>query len=73
MGGLVQERLYRRYAPTKGVEARLYAPMVAGVVFAVGCLITGFTARPNIHWIGSAIGQVVVISKLTSILCRRRR
>lgn len=62
-GGHIQEYLYRRYAPKRGVEARLYTPMVAGVLFAVGCFITGFTARPNIPWIGSAIGQVVVISE----------
>jgi hypothetical protein len=37
--------------------------MVAGVLFAVGCFITGATARPEIHWIASAIGQVVVISE----------
>lgn len=59
--------MYRRYAPTKGVEARLYGPMVAGAVFAIGCLITGFTARSNIHWIGSAIGQVVMISGIMVI------
>jgi hypothetical protein len=64
LGGKVQECLYRRYAPTVGVEARLFAPMVAGVLFAVGCYITGATAQSHIPWIGSAIGQVVMIGKL---------
>lgn len=61
MGGLIQDRLYRRMAPTKGVEARLYAPMFGGVLFAIGCFITGFTAIPGVPWIASAIGQVVMI------------
>ncbi|BEI79799.1 hypothetical protein CcaverHIS002_0103280 [Cutaneotrichosporon cavernicola] len=62
LGGYAQEFLYRRYAPTKGVEARLYTPMVAGVLFALGCFITGATASADIPWIASAIGQVVVIT-----------
>lgn len=62
VGGHIQEYLYRRYAPSRGVEARLYTPMGAGIIFTAGCLITGFTARSEIHWIGSAIGQVIVIS-----------
>lgn len=62
-GGQIQEHLYRKKAPTRGIEARLYAPMAAGILFSIGCFITGFTALPNIHWIGSAVGQVIVISK----------
>ncbi|GMK59838.1 hypothetical protein CspeluHIS016_0900550 [Cutaneotrichosporon spelunceum] len=62
LGGYAQEHLYRRYAPTRGVEARLYTPMGAGIVFAVGCFITGATASVDIPWIASAIGQVVVIT-----------
>ncbi|KLT43436.1 MFS general substrate transporter [Cutaneotrichosporon oleaginosum] len=67
LGGYAQEYLYRRYAPTKGVEARLFTPMVAGVLFALGCFITGATARSEIHWIASAIGQVVVITAVMII------
>lgn len=67
IGGKAQERLYKRMAPKKGVEARLYGPMVAGVVFAVGCFITGATAASNVHWIGSAIGQVVMIAAIMTI------
>ncbi|KAL1409161.1 hypothetical protein Q8F55_005990 [Vanrija albida] len=66
-GGQIQERLYRKNAPRVGVEARLYGPMVAGVVFSIGCFITGFTALPNIHWIGSCVGQVVVITAIFMI------
>lgn len=62
-GAFVQERLYRKFAPTRGVEARLYTPMVAGVTFALACFITGLTALPNVHWIASCIGQVLMIGK----------
>ncbi|WOO83005.1 Efflux pump atB [Vanrija pseudolonga] len=66
-GGQIQEHLYRKKAPTRGIEARLYAPMAGGILFSIGCFITGFTALPNIHWIGSAVGQVVVITSIFMI------
>ncbi|TXT10572.1 hypothetical protein VHUM_02077 [Vanrija humicola] len=66
-GGQIQERLYRKKAAKRGIEARLYAPMVAGVLFSIGCFITGFTALPNVHWIGSAVGQVIVITSIMLI------
>lgn len=65
--GKAQEKLYKRMAPRKGVEARLYGPMVAGVVFAAGCFITGATASADVHWIGSAIGQVIMIAAIMTI------
>lgn len=61
-GNFIQERIYRRKAAKHGVEARLYAPMVAGILFAAGCFVTGFTALPNVHWIGPMVGFTMVLS-----------
>lgn len=55
--------MYTAKAPTRGVEARLYAPMVAGVGLALGCFITGFTALANVHWIASCIGQAIAVGE----------
>ncbi|TXT12815.1 hypothetical protein VHUM_01216 [Vanrija humicola] len=62
-----QERLYKAKAAKRGVEARLYAPMAAGIFFAIGCYITGFTAVSNVHWIGPCIGMVVVLASVLTI------
>ncbi|KAL1406579.1 hypothetical protein Q8F55_008285 [Vanrija albida] len=62
-----QEKLYKANAPKRGVEARLYAPMAAGILFAIGCYITGFTAVKSVHWIGPCIGMVVVLTAVMSI------
>jgi hypothetical protein len=58
------EALYLRYKEQKGVEARLYVPMVAGVTFAMGCFIFAFTSVPGVHWIGACFGIVIIIGEL---------
>jgi hypothetical protein len=40
-----QERLYLRNVATRGPEARLYASMLGGVCFAVGCFIYAWTCE----------------------------
>jgi hypothetical protein len=40
-----QEYLYRKHVKTRGPEARLYAAMVGGVCFAVGCFIYAWTCK----------------------------
>lgn len=62
-GNFIQEHIYRRKAAKRGVEARLYAPMVAGVLFAAGCFVTGFTAIPSVHWIGPCVGLTMILSE----------
>ncbi|WWC86940.1 uncharacterized protein L201_001820 [Kwoniella dendrophila CBS 6074] len=63
----VQDAVYRRKVDKKGMEARLYAPMVAGVTFAIGCFIFSFTATPSVHWIAPCIGIVVIIASVFTI------
>ncbi|OCF35086.1 hypothetical protein I316_03126 [Kwoniella heveanensis BCC8398] len=62
-----QDALYRRNVGRVGVEARLYAPMAAGIVFAIGCIIFGLTSIPSVHWIGPCIGIVIVLAAAFTI------
>ncbi|WVR06701.1 hypothetical protein IAU60_003733 [Kwoniella sp. DSM 27419] len=62
-----QDALYRKNVKRVGVEARLYAPMVAGIVFAVGCIIFGLTSIPSVHWIAPCIGIVIVLAAAFTI------
>lgn len=43
-----QEHLYRRKVATRGPEARLYAAMLGGILFAVGCFIYAWTCECGI-------------------------
>ncbi|KAJ9108018.1 hypothetical protein QFC20_003587 [Naganishia adeliensis] len=56
-----QEHLYRKNVAKRGPEARLYAAMVGGVCFAVGCFIYAWTSFPDITYIAPCIGIVIVI------------
>lgn len=40
-----QEHLYRKNVATRGPEARLYAAMLGGILFAVGCFIYAWTCE----------------------------
>ncbi|WVQ96557.1 hypothetical protein IAU59_003662 [Kwoniella sp. CBS 9459] len=62
-----QDALYRRNVGRVGVEARLYAPMAAGIVFAIGCIIFGLTSISSVHWIGPCIGIVIVLAAAFTI------
>ncbi|WVW85154.1 hypothetical protein I302_107192 [Kwoniella bestiolae CBS 10118] len=63
----IQDALYKRNVGRIGVEARLYAPCVAGIVFAVGCIIFGLTSVPNVHWIGPCIGVAIILAAAFTI------
>lgn len=57
----------RRKVAKRGIEARLYAPMVAGVTLAIGCFWYGFSSTPSVHWIVPCIGLVIVIASILTI------
>ncbi|WVQ98033.1 hypothetical protein IAU59_005155 [Kwoniella sp. CBS 9459] len=63
----LQDAMYRRRVDKKGIEARLYASMVAGLTFAAGCYIFGLTASPSVHWIVPCIGIVIIIASVFTI------
>ncbi|GAA5828189.1 hypothetical protein JCM11251_002628 [Rhodosporidiobolus azoricus] len=54
------DRYYYANVAKRGPEARLYSAFGAGVCVPVGAFIFCFTAYPNVHWIGSAVGIVVL-------------
>ncbi|KAJ9115904.1 hypothetical protein QFC22_005047 [Naganishia vaughanmartiniae] len=56
-----QEYLYRKNVATRGPEARLYAAMVGGVCFAVGCFIYAWTSFPDVTYVAPCIGIAIVI------------
>ncbi|RSH92160.1 hypothetical protein EHS25_008575 [Saitozyma podzolica] len=66
-GSLIQDSIYRRKVAKRGIEARLYAPMVAGVTLAIGCFWYGFSSTPTVHWIVPCIGLVIVIASILTI------
>ncbi|WWD00553.1 hypothetical protein V866_007487 [Kwoniella sp. B9012] len=63
----VQDAMYRRKVEEKGIEARLYAPMVAGLTFAIGCFIFSFTSTASISYIVPCLGIVVIIAAVFTI------
>ncbi|AFR97650.2 drug transporter [Cryptococcus neoformans C23] len=63
----VQDAIYRRRVHLDGVEARLYAPMVAGITFALGCFLFGFTSLQSIYWLVPCIGIVIIIASCLTI------
>ncbi|KAG8865398.1 hypothetical protein FRB96_000288 [Tulasnella sp. 330] len=60
VGNLWQEKVYTKYFPTKGPEARLYGACAAGVLFPVGCFIYAWTSFSHVHWIAPVIGITIV-------------
>ncbi|TXT07257.1 hypothetical protein VHUM_03427 [Vanrija humicola] len=66
-GNFIQEKIYRKRAAKRGVEARLYAPMLCGILFAVGCYINGFTSISSVHWIAPCVGLTIVLAAVTLI------
>lgn len=67
MGPLLPETqlfmTYRRKVAKRGIEARLCAPMIAGVGFAIGCFIFGFSSLRTVHWIVPCIGLTILLSE----------
>ncbi len=56
-----QDALYRRHVKKHGVEARLFAPMAAGVLFPIGCIIFGLTSIPSVTFIAPCIGIAIIL------------
>ncbi|TFK67701.1 MFS general substrate transporter [Pluteus cervinus] len=54
-----QERLYQKYASSRGPEARLYWACGASVLFPIGMFIYAWSAFPSIPWFAQAIGIVI--------------
>ncbi|WWC88263.1 uncharacterized protein L201_003170 [Kwoniella dendrophila CBS 6074] len=63
----IQDALYKRNVGRVGVEARLYAPCVASIVFAIGVMIFGLTSIPSVHWIGPCIGIAIALAAAYTI------
>lgn len=56
---LYQERLYQKNVAKRGPEARLYAAMIGGIAFPIGCFIFAFASGRG-HWIGPVVGLVLM-------------
>ncbi|CCM02601.1 uncharacterized protein FIBRA_04704 [Fibroporia radiculosa] len=56
-----QEKMYQKYAGTRGPEARLFAPMFAAVLFPVGMFIYAWSTYTKVYWIALAIGIVCIM------------
>ncbi|KAF4570112.1 hypothetical protein EYR36_009918 [Pleurotus pulmonarius] len=53
-----QERLYTKYYPKRGVEARLYSACLAAFLLPAGIFIYAWSTFPWVHWIALIIGIV---------------
>ena len=51
--------LYRKNFETRGPEARLYLPCVAGILFPISMFIYAWSSVPQIPWIALIIGVTV--------------
>ncbi|KDQ50141.1 hypothetical protein JAAARDRAFT_186488 [Jaapia argillacea MUCL 33604] len=58
---LYQERLYQKYFPTRGPEARLYCACAAAVLFPIGMFIYAWSSFPFVHWLGLAFGITIFL------------
>lgn len=56
-----------RKVATRGVEARLYAAMAAGVMLPLGCVLYAFTITPSVHWVVPSIGVIIIIGEISGI------
>ncbi|RPD64469.1 MFS general substrate transporter [Lentinus tigrinus ALCF2SS1-7] len=61
---MYQEKLYAKYQPTKGPEARLYSACLGAVLFPVGMFIYAWCTFPSVPWIGMVIGIFVIMIAL---------
>ncbi|EKM50095.1 uncharacterized protein PHACADRAFT_264625 [Phanerochaete carnosa HHB-10118-sp] len=55
-----QEKLYQKYQPVRGPEARLYMVMPAGIVFTAGLFIYAWCSFADVPWISLCIAIVLV-------------
>ncbi|WVQ83221.1 hypothetical protein IAT38_005360 [Cryptococcus sp. DSM 104549] len=63
----IQDAIYRRRVDKDGIEARLYAAMVAGITLALGCFFYGFTSISSVPWIVPCIGATIVFASILTI------
>ncbi|KAI0369756.1 MFS general substrate transporter [Pilatotrama ljubarskyi] len=61
---MYQEKLYAKYAPTKGPEARLFSACVGAILFPAGIFIYAWCTFESVHWIGMAMGIFVIMTAL---------
>ncbi|TFK90830.1 MFS general substrate transporter [Polyporus arcularius HHB13444] len=64
---IYQEKLYAKYYPTKGPEARLFSACLAAVLFPAGMFIYAWCTFPSVPWIGMAMGIFVIMTSLFNI------
>jgi len=57
----------RRTFPADAPEARLYLTCISSALLPIGIFIFGFSAKPELHWIGPAIGITVFSMGIMSI------
>ncbi|BFZ55044.1 hypothetical protein PYCC9005_002082 [Savitreella phatthalungensis] len=67
----IQDALYTRATARNNgkpvPEARLYHAMPGSLIFTAGLFIYGWTARPDLHWIGPVIGSASCIYGIFAI------
>ncbi|KAH9935971.1 MFS general substrate transporter, partial [Epithele typhae] len=61
---IYQEKLYARYHPSKGPEARLFSACLAAVLSPAGMFIYGWCTSPSVPWIGMVMGIFVIMMAL---------
>ncbi|KAI0700142.1 MFS general substrate transporter [Cerioporus squamosus] len=64
---IYQERLYAKYHPTKGPEARLFSACLAAILFPAGMFIYAWCTFQSVPWIGMAMGIFVIMTSLFNI------
>ncbi|KAJ1026257.1 hypothetical protein NDA16_002344 [Ustilago loliicola] len=57
----LQEKLYAKYYPTKGPEARLFLACAGAILFPVGCFIYGWTSFPHVSIAGPVVGVTTLM------------
>ncbi|KAI0642409.1 MFS general substrate transporter [Trametes meyenii] len=61
---MYQEKLYAKYVPTKGPEARLFSACVGAILFPAGIFIYAWCTFESVHWIGMVVGVWVIMTAL---------
>ncbi|KAI0332771.1 MFS general substrate transporter [Cubamyces sp. BRFM 1775] len=61
---LYQEKLYTKYAPKKGPEARLFSACLGALLFPAGMFIYAWCTFESVPWIGMAMGIFVIMTAL---------
>ncbi|KAF5362090.1 hypothetical protein D9756_002703 [Leucocoprinus leucothites] len=56
-----QEKLYKKYYPVRGTEARLIAPCFAAILLPIGMFIYAWCSFPSVHWIFLCLGITIYI------------